>query len=299
MKKVKFITATIVDTNIAGYSVEFEIEYIKENSGFYKDEKLECFFRVTFTQFVLLRWQLADGLTKDKLIKLAFPFAVEGIIERIKDSTLKDFEEQLVRIENNMISYPFDITKIEKVEGYEIEFPNEEQTISIKIEQNVLANDIIVLRDNINALFYAKTNNILLKLGQERNILSLFRQVDTEEQLKYSVATLANLASDINGKTLRKLTDIKDTEIKSISLLEIFLNTIDKDNQEIIKILRSINRMRQGFPIHTDKAGIVETLKSLNIEYPVLEYDKTWRILLNKYKIALSLIMEKIKKYAA
>lgn len=299
MKKVKFITATIVDTNIAGYSVEFEIEYIKENSGFYKDEKLEYFFRVTFTQFVLLRWQLADGLTKDKLIKLAFPFAVEGIIERIKDGTLKDFEEQLVRIENDMISYPFDITKIEKVEGYEIEFPNEEQTISIKIEQNVLANDIIVLRDNINALFYAKTNNILLKLGQERNILSLFRQVDTEEQLKYSVATLANLASDINGKTLRKLTDIKDTEIKSISLLEFFLNTIDKDNQEIIKILRSINRMRQGFPIHTDKAGIVETLKSLNIEYPVLEYDKTWRILLNKYKIALSLIMEKIKKYAA
>jgi len=299
MKKVKFISAEVAKSQINGVSVEFEIEYSKENQGFLKDEKNQVLFRATFTTFVLLRWQLTEGLTNEKIIKLAFPFVVQWVTAKVKDGTLKEYEEQLVTIEDNYISYPFDINKIDKIIGYEIEFPVQEPPISIRIEQSILANDIIVLRDNINVLIHSKNGDILFKLGQERNILYLFRQVDSVEQFTYAIATLANLVTDLNIELLRKLTKTADKEIKTIDLLEIFLNNIDSDNKEIVDTFRTINRMRQGFPIHTDKAGIVKTMKKFNIDYPDFTYDTTWHQILEKYKNALSLMMGKIKKYAA
>jgi hypothetical protein len=300
MKKVIIKNAKLGNTEIMGYAVDFELQYIENKENFLKDITKQCNFRITFAFFVLTRWQLTDDLNEEKIIKLAFPFVIEAIRNRIKDNTLEEYEEQLVEMKDGWINYPFDIEKIEKIEGYEIIEDNDDQTISLRIEQNKLANEIIVLRDNINVLFHSKTKDNLLKLGQERNILYLFRKVDSEEVLTYAIATLANLATDLNKSILLQLTETKDNEIKTINLLESFLKKISSGSEyeETIKTLRIINRLRQAFPIHTDKAGIVNTLADLNIQYPNFDYDNTWRLLLEKYRNALKQLIENIKEYA-
>lgn len=276
----------------------FLLIILKENEGFFKDVKLECLFKITFTDIALVQWGVFKDIPAEKLIKLSFPFAVEWISERVQDKTLKDFEEKIISTEDNINPYPFDIDKIDKIEGYEIVFANNNIDIGTRIITNKIADNIVELRDNINALIYGKHRANLLNLVQERNILNLFRMIDNREQLSYAISTLGNLVTDLNTKLLKNLTQNSDEELKSLGLLELFLITIDKEPNQIIDILKTINRIRQGFPVHSDKTGIIENLKKFEISYPILDYNKTWQILLEKYNLSLSELLEKIKKYA-
>ena len=179
-----------------------------------------------------------------------------------------------------------------------IEFNSEKADIGKQIQANLIADSIIELRDNINALIYSKNKDILLKLGQERNILHLFRTIDNQEQFSYAIATLGNLVNDLNVDFLRKVTSNTDRDIKSFGLLELFLNSIDNTPNKSIEIFKTINRIRQGFPIHTDKAEIIKNLNKVGIEYPIENHNDSWQILLKYYKSGLTDLLNKIKKYA-
>ena len=299
MEKITFLSAKQGSTAIRGFAVDFMVSYFKESDGLLKNIKLECLFKITFTDFALAQWGVLGDITATNLIKLSFPFAVEWISERVKDRTLKEFEEKIISTEDDINPYPFDIEKIEKIEGYEITFANNNIDIGTRIITNKIADNIIELRDNINAIIYNKHRDNLLVLVQERNILNLFRKIDNREQLSYAISTLGNLVTDLNTKLLKKITQNKDKEIKSLELLDLFLGTIEKDQNQIIDILKTINRIRQGFPVHSDKTGIIDNLKKFDISYPIVDYDRTWQILLENYNLALSELLEKIKKYAA
>lgn len=300
MERIIIKEAKYIQQNYArGYAVDFEIEHIKEKEGFQKDEVFYATFRILFSAVALSRWNIKVE-TESKIILLAFPYLVKSVTNRIQDGTLKDYEEEIVSIENTGTTiYPYDIEKIEKVVGYEFKLENQNQPISERIEQNKLANEIIVLRDNINVLIDSKTNESLFKLSQERNILYLFRKVETEEQLTFAIASLTNLITNLNNKLLRKISPDAENDDKSLVLLTKFLSSIDNEHDEIIKDLRLIYKLRQAFPIHTDKADIVKTLKKIGIDYADKDYDKIWNILLRKYCDSLYLIMKKIKKYVA
>lgn len=127
----------------------------------------------------------------------------------------------------------------------------------------------------------------------------MFRNVETEEQLTYAIASLANLVTDLNIQLLKKVAPNPEKEDKSLKLLEKFLNTIEPDNRELLDNLKAINRLRQAFPIHSDKADIVKTLKIFEIEYGEKDYDKIWNKLMNKYRDSLYSLLILIKKYAA
>jgi hypothetical protein len=299
MEKITFISATHVQTEIRGLSVEFLVSYFRERGGFLTDIQNESIFIITFTDFALIQWRLYEGVTVEKLIKLSFPFAVEWISSRVKDGTLKDFEEKIVSTEDNINPYPFDTTKISIIEGHEIIFADNNTDIGTRIETNIIADTIIELRDNINALVYSKHTENLLNLVQERNILNLFRKIDNREQFAYAISTLGNLVTDMNTKLLRKITYNYDEETKSLRLLELFIESIDIEQNQLIKVLKTINRIRQGFPVHSDKTGIIQNLKKFGIDYPIIDYDTTWQILLEKYNIALTELLEKINKYTA
>lgn len=299
MEKVTFVSANFGHTLINGMSVDFKISYFKENKGYLKDVNVDCRFKVTMTQFALIQWGLIDNINEEKLIKVAFPFAVKWISERVTDGTLKEFEEKIISTEDQINPYPFDIQKIDKIVGYEIIFTADQIDIGTRIQTNMIADSIIELRDNINALIYSKHRDNLLKLNQERNILNLFRKIDNREQFTYAISTLGNLANDLNTNLLKKLTGNTDENAKSFFLLDQFLKTIDNEENQSVEIFRTINRIRQGFPIHTDKAGIIENLRKFKINYPIIEHDETWQVLLEKYKIGLSELLFKIKKYAA
>lgn len=167
MEKVKFLNAVVVQKSmIGGYVVDFEIEHFKEINGFQKDEKVISTFRTTFSGMTLRRWNHPRDLDDTEIIKLAFPFVVQWVTHRVKDKTLKEFEEGIISIDEVGPTYPFDTSKIEKIIGYEIEFIDQNELISTRIEQNILANEIIVLRDNINVLIHSKKKDTLFKLGQ-------------------------------------------------------------------------------------------------------------------------------------
>jgi hypothetical protein len=299
MEKVKFIDAIVIQRSmISGYVIDFEIEYVKEKDGFQKDKKVPSVFRATFSGMTLRRWNYQD-LDDDKIIELAFPFVVQWVTDRVKDKTLKDFEEGIISIDEVGPSYPYDTSKIKQVIGYEMEFTVQEEIISTRIEQNTLADEIIGLRDNINVLIDIKTNENLFKLTQERNILYLFRKVETVEQLTFATATLSNLVTDLNVRLLKKLVSNKETGDKSLTLLEKFLDKIDDDTEEIINVFRTIYKIRQAFPVHTDNKEIVQALEKFNISYGNTDYEKMWKILMTQYRNALKELFEKIKKYVA
>ena len=300
MEKVRFLNADVLQKSmIGGYVVDFEIEHIKEKSGFQKDDKEISTFRATFSGMTLRRWNHPRDLDDNEIIKLAFPFVVQWVTDRVKDKTLKEFEEGIISIDEVGPTYPFDASKIEKIIGYEIEFIDQIEPISTRIEQNVLANEIIVLRDNINVLIHSKKKDTLFKLGQERSILYLFRKVETEEQLTYAIASLANLVTDLNIQLLKKIAPNPEKEDKSLMLLEKFLYSIEPDTDELLSNLKTINKLRQAFPIHSDKADIVKTLKKFDIEYGDKDYDKIWNKLMTKYRDSLISMMTIIKKYVA
>lgn len=299
MEKVTFISAKYGNTLVNGVAVDFIVKYTKTNQDFLKDEKLDSWFKITLTRYALIQWGLLENLDEEKLIRLTFPFAIKWISERVKDGTLKEFEEKIISTEDNINPYPFDIKKINKIEGYEIKFSGNNNDIGTRIQTNKLADSIIELRDNINALIYTKHKDSLLKLNQERNILSLFRKIENSEQFSYAISTLGNLVNDINSKLLKKITGNNVKDVRSFALLEQFLVTIDKEENQIIERFKSINRIRQGFPIHTDKSDVIKNLRKFNIEYPIIDHDKAWQIILGKYKSGLKELLEKIKKYAA
>lgn len=299
MEKLTIISAKFGNTQVNGLAVDYIIKYHKENDDFLKDSNEEYWLKITLTHFVLIGWGFTDNFDTNKLIKITFPFAVRFISERVKDGTLKEFEEIIISREDNFFPYPYDIKKIDKIEGYEILITGEKVDIGKRIQTNIIADTIIELRDNINALIYSKNKDILLKLGQERNILNLFREIDNREQFSYAISTLGNLVNDLNTDLLKKITGNKEKDVKSFALLEQFLSIIDNEPNESLKIFRTINRIRQGFPIHTDKAEMIKNLKKFNIEYPIVNHNGVWNILIEKYKLGLSDLLIKIKKYAA
>lgn len=299
MEKVKFINADVIQKSmISGYVIDFEVEYIKEKNGFQKDQRESSVFRATFSGMTLRRWNYQD-LDDEKIIELAFPFVVQWVTDRVKDKTLKDFEEGVISIDEVGPSYPYDTSKINQIIGFEIEFTDQEEIISTRIEQNILADEIIGLRDNINVLVDIKTDENLFKLTQERNILYLFRKVETVEQLTFATATLSNLVTDLNVKLLKKIVPNKEAGDKSLILLEKFLATIKDDDKEIINIFRTIYKLRQAFPVHTDNKEIVIALSKFDISYGDSDYEKIWKTFMAKYRDALKQLFEKMKRFAA
>jgi len=302
MKTIKFTRTQATYGIIDGYTVDFYFKFFEKKKGFLKDIETNHIFRINISRWALEKWGFGDIKFNNEAIVIAFPFAVEFAYEKVNDGTLKDVEEFVLSLSAGYDKYPYDLNKIkfQEIKDYEIKFENETTSIDKKIEANKIADSIITCRDSINALFYEKHKNILLKLTQERSILQLFRSVNNEEEFKYAISALANLATDMNNELLRKVTgENEKNELKSIGLLENFLNKIDDESNLIIEPLRNINRIRQSFPTHSDLTGIIKSLKFFGINYPIENYNNAWNILIENYKELLKKILEKTIKYSA
>ncbi len=303
MRIIRFKTPQATSEIIDGFTIDFSLSYIENRSGFLKDIITHHVFRIHISRIALINWGFRDIAFNRDIIRIAFPFAVEFAYEKVNDGTLKDYEEFMVAVSEGYDTYSYDLDKIvkpEEIDGYEIKFESQVTTIDQKIETNKVADSIITSRDSINALIHEKHKNILLKLTQERSILHLFRSVNNEEEFKYAISTLANLTTDMNVDLLREITgENKKCELKSIGLLEKLLESIDDESNIIIEPLKNINRIRQGFPTHTDLAGVIKSLKYFNINYPVENYNEAWNILIENYKKLLTKLLEKTIKYCA
>lgn len=251
--------------------------------------------KVGATRSLVASW----ALDENDLIKVLFEYGKRHVIQKLKDDTLSAEEELLLSISTAEVPCPFDPSRIPSPTGTTIEV--DLGGVSFMKDQTFLqlASLIIDHRDNINAIFSNIHKEKLILLNEERDLLQLFRDASNSEEFFYRICALANAATTFNIKILRQITGISDTQKKSISLIENYLEKINSPSPEIIKTLRSINRIRQGYPVHGDQAdGVLEAHRYFNLLYPIDDFHNSWKTLLIHYLNALKKLLGILKEKA-
>lgn len=231
-------------------------------------------------------------------LKILFEFAKRHILEKIKEGTILQKEEIWLTTNTQPKESPLETNKIRMISGdqFEIEIPRNPIMENYTFMQ--IATDIIETRDYINGIASENLGARLLTLVSERDLLQLFREANTEEEFVYRMSALKNIATSFNEDLLKTLNQSSTTG--SINLLEGFLRQIDEFDEDTIKVLRSINKLRQSYPIHTDTAkGLQDAHKYFNLSYPIKEYNLAWQTILLKYLEAIKgifTLIGKIKK---
>jgi hypothetical protein len=228
------------------------------------------------------------GLELNELEKALLLIARDKIAEKLIDDTLNKFEEIVLLTNNSPAKFPYNIKYLVNVSDAEYEVEIEGKPLNQIVSENKLAASIIQIRDTINAIFYKQNSVKLLLLDEERNLLDFFRPANTEEEFSHRVASLGQVSRNLNVEILRKLTGISDTNVRSVQLLNHLLVKLGTENKEIVDILKFLGRIRQGYPIHTDIAGVIEGLSYFSIAYPIEDYESSWGILLSSYLKALT-----------
>ena len=241
-------------------------------------------------------WLQGNAISNQDFIKVLFEYGKRHIAQKLKDGHLSQEEELILNTSNTETTCPFDPSRIEAPLGAHIEVDLGGQQLMQEATFLQLASTIIDTRDNINALFHSIHQDKLIELREERDILQFFRDAASQEELFYRLCALANAATGFNTNILRRITGNANTEIKSIGLLENYLNGLNSPSSRIISTLRSINSMRQGYPVHNDRAkGVLEAHKYFDLQYPITDYSHSWRTLLLNYLDSLQSLLEIIK----
>jgi len=228
-------------------------------------------------------------------MKVCYEFAKKELMQKVKDGTISKRQELEITSINSSNECPFDSERIEMAVGEFIEFEVGEKLMEDKSLLQI-ATSIIDNRDFINAIIKEKHKEKLFLLTDERDLLQLFRNANSSEEFVFRISALQKLVTNMNDGFLRKITSIADTEVKSISLLESFLQPLSRYEEQSIKIIRSINKLRQQYPIHGDNVtGVLKAHKEIGIEYPISNYSEAWNKVLILYDDALKRILEIIR----
>ena len=228
-------------------------------------------------------------------MKVCYEFAKRELMQKVKDGTIRKRQELEISTINSSNECPFDSGRIKMAVGEFIEFEIGEKLMEDKSLLQI-ATSIIDNRDFINALIKEKHKEKLFLLTDERDLLQLFRNANSLEEFVFRISALQKLVTNMNDGFLRKITSITDTEVKSISLLESFLQPLSRYEEQPIKTIRSINRLRQQYPIHGDNVtGVLKAHKEIGIEYPISNHSEAWNKVLILYDDALKRILEIIR----
>lgn len=237
------------------------------------------------------------GFTDDLSHRVMFEYGKRHIVQKIRDGTLGKSEELDLHTRNVELPCPFDPEQIENPVNAEVKIESAAKKLMEDSTFLQIASSIIDARDNINAIFNAANKDKLIVLTEERDLLQFFRDAESREDFFYRLCAFANAATNMNLKCLRRLTQTEDTQVKSIQLLEVYLDKSGILSHQIIDTLRNINKMRQGYPVHGDRAkGILDAHRYFAIEYPISDYSDAWKKLLNSYLEALQQLLKALKQ---
>jgi hypothetical protein len=281
IKTIQFIDSQyILPTSRATIDFAYYYHIIDENGNTNEPNTIV----VSISDILSSMW----GLQLNELEKALLLIAKDKLTEKLIDNTLNKFEEIVLLTNNSPEKFPYNIKNLIDVADAEYEVEIEVKSLSEKISENKLAASIIQMRDTINAVFYKQNGVKLLLLDEERNLLDFFRPAYIEEEFSHRIASLGQVSRNLNTEILRKLTGITDTNVKSVQLLNQLLIRLGKENIKVIDTLKFLGRVRQGYPVHTDIAGVIEGLSYFGINYPIDSYEDSWEILLTNYLKALS-----------
>lgn len=248
---------------------------------------------VVVTGSLVACWNLTD----DQRLRVMYEYAKRHVVEKIREGTLSEFEEIDLHTRNVELPCPFDPDRIENPINAIVPVEIAKKKFMEDSSFLVLASSIIDARDNINAIFNLLNKDKLIVLVEERDLLQFFRDVETKEEFSYRLCALANAATNMNIQCLRQITEIEDKGVKSIQLLESYLDKIGISNKDSIKTFRKINKLRQSYPVHGDRTkGVLDAHKYFEIEYPIIDFSASWKKLLEKYLEALHQLLKSLKE---
>lgn len=293
MKKVRFGNPNRLPTTRDAVEYQFSFTTVESSLIGAPEEKSETkqhIVKVSITGTLAACW----GLSQPDLVKVLFEYGKRHIAEKLKDGTLSDKEELWLSTSSHPSKCPFDPLRISDPIQGSINVSIPEKVLMQDQREIQLASSIIDARDNINAIFGQRYKEKLLLIDQERNLLEFFREANSQEEFFYRVAALANIVGNINIPILRRITSISDRSVKSISLLEAYLQTISDKSGSVVEVFRNLIRIRQGYPVHGDQvAGVLEAHEFFKIKYPVRNYKEAWKILLLSYLSTLKDLFDK------
>lgn len=254
-----------------------------------------------------LRYNLKIGISRtlascwslqpDDLIKVLFEYGKRYIVELVKGNALSPDQELWLTTQNYPTECPFDPDRISSPSGTTVEVDTGDESLAGRVASSTTAVGIIESRDNINALFHQKYGQKLIILREERDLLQFFQDCESAEELSYRISSLRNAAANLNVECLRKITGVTDTQVQSIGLLEVYLNGIPGFDPQVIKPLKQLNKLRQGYPLHGDRsAGLLEAFAYFGIPYPPEDHSSAWQGLLQKYAETLRNIVALVRE---
>ncbi len=230
------------------------------------------------------------------LIKTLFELGKRHIIQKLKDGTLAEFEEEFLTSATMPNDPPFDVDKIPNPDGYEETIEMEDATILENSEQLIVGAQVVDTLDNINAQFYDRHNELLFLPREFRSSIEFIRPANTKEEFTYRVASLGQLVNQLNLRKLKELNSNQEAESGSIIQLGIYFKSKNRDVEIAIKIFRELLKVRKAYPVHSDAIeGVLEAHTTLGIEYPVTDFRSSWLKLLQKFLIALQDIQKALK----
>ena len=298
---LRFKGAKHVPSSIDGIDIYFYYEIvtvIKEGRKKPKEEADSYRIRVLISGSLAIGWGFGIWRPSEeytKLMSLLLPYAIEHIKKAFYSGNL--LQEEEIRLLDSPAEPEYEIHEYVPINGYEEILEESESLVDITEGPNkTVAAEIVNLRDSINTLVKTKSDERLLEINQERNLNDLYKIPKSKEEFWYSLASLANLVGNINKKCIHDLMEHPKKENGSIKQLEVYLQTLNSNPNDIIIPLKSINHIRQGFPIHTDRTdNYISTLKYFGLDYPITNYPKSWEAILKVYMLALKKLFELLK----
>lgn len=291
-KTIKFISEHYLESSRDTIDYRFWYDLVDENSNIEHNKILVSISAELAIGWGYKFWSVNPKTDYANLVKILMKIAKDRIVEKLKEGTLNQSEELMLLTSTHSNLLPYNPDNLVDINNAEYEIEIGERILSQEIKENKLAASIIEIRDTINAIFYSKHKERLLLLNEERNLLDFFKTAKSEEEFSHRISSLGQISRHLNISILRKLNNETNTELGSVILLENFLTTLGCQNKSITDILRNIGRVRQGYPIHTDIAGVIQGYKYFGINYPVDDYESTWTTLLNQYLTSLKQLYE-------
>jgi hypothetical protein len=269
-----------------GYIYFYDIFY---TNGKVENKTIEVFASDVLTMI----WQLDFyGNGANDAEKILLQFAKKQIIDKFKEGTLADREEVVLLTSTQPSVCPYKPEDLRDTKDEQFNIKEEVEFLFKEIKENILAASIIETRDVINAMFSAKHGEKLLLLDQERNLLDFFKTAKTVEDYSHRIASLGQISRNLNVKILKQILNEEGSTLGSVALLNKFLTTVGKQNNTVTDILKNIGYVRKGYPIHLDIADVLKGYRYFNLDYPVVDFEKTWATLVNQYWMALRQLYE-------
>jgi hypothetical protein len=252
------------------------------------------------------------GLNTNDLRKVLFEFGKRHIETMTSEGVIAEQTELQLTTFNSPSKCPFDPNRIDIVLDKAFKFQMPQDNPVAEASTSSLAFQIIDLRDSVNAIFGGRFGDRLLVLPQERHLVELFKSCGSPEEFAYRVASLGGLTTAINtaslkktilrvnnksnGNIIKKKDDPKN--LKSLDMLGIFLRNrhAGENVNTVMDCFRGFNWLRRMYPIHTDRAtGVLDAFKYFGIDYPVTDFQKAWKRLLEKYRDTLQSLLIALK----